>query len=313
MKPTRIIYLLHLPIKIVRFITDPIVDGILWFIRPAATHFFRVFGEVLKLRATESETSQLNPELFYEHAIKRLEQFLPFLARFSSARPPPVESAPSLFSIPRAYIVAHAAPLMSQISAKIFGAAPTAIPDAPSRFQEMWTSLSANWYQLAVHNGEDERLFAIALGYATVAFVLGLFVASGSILNGTTRFVRSFVAQQVVVLKVRVFSMLGFHRRLMSSFIKVAMFIIIELAIFPFGCGVFLDLSTLPLFPDASISSRLQYCATSPISALFFHWMLGTMCAYLIRHSMAREITEFLRFYQSCINLRWCSRLPDLS
>lgn len=57
-----------------------------------------------------------------------------------------------------------------------------------------------------MHNGEDERLFAIALGYATVAIVLGLFVASGSILNGTTRFVRSFVAQQVVVLKVRVLS-----------------------------------------------------------------------------------------------------------
>lgn len=60
--------------------------------------------------------------------------------------------------------------------------------------------------------------------------------------------------------------------------VQVALFILIELMLFPFGCGVILDLSTLPLFPDTSLWNRLEYCANAPVAAAFFHWMLGTMC-----------------------------------
>jgi len=71
---------------------------------------------------------------------------------------------------------------------------------------------------------------------------------------------------------------LGTFNAALTYGLQVVLFILIELMLFPFGCGVILDLSTLPLFPDASIWSRLEYCTNAPVAATFFHWMLGTMC-----------------------------------
>ena len=50
MKPRRLLFVLHLPIRIVRLATDPVVDLFLWLLRPVVAHMFKVLSDVWKLR-----------------------------------------------------------------------------------------------------------------------------------------------------------------------------------------------------------------------------------------------------------------------
>jgi hypothetical protein len=56
---------------------------------------------------------------------------------------------------------------------------------------------------------------------------------------------------------------------------QVALFIVVELVMFPFGCGVMLDLSTLVFFPDVTVESRVVFFLYAPITAAFYHWLIG--------------------------------------
>jgi hypothetical protein len=69
-----------------------------------------------------------------------------------------------------------------------------------------------------------------------------------------------------------------------SGNLQVAAFIFIELVTFPFGCGIVLDLSTIWLFPEANLQSRTGFFAQAPLTAVFYHWVAGTlfMCVYLL-------------------------------
>ncbi|KAI6014054.1 hypothetical protein BKA83DRAFT_4353502 [Pisolithus microcarpus] len=58
------------------------------------------------------------------------------------------------------------------------------------------------------------------------------------------------------------------------------MFIIIELVIFPLGCGIMLDACTIWVFPEASFASRVSFFAQAPLTAMFYHWVAGTMFMY---------------------------------
>lgn len=62
---------------------------------------------------------------------------------------------------------------------------------------------------------------------------------------------------------------------------QVAIFILIELVLFPLGCGIMLDLCTLQLFPNASITTRFIFFKYAPVTATFYHWMVGTMFMYV--------------------------------
>lgn len=58
---------------------------------------------------------------------------------------------------------------------------------------------------------------------------------------------------------------------------QVATFIFIELVTFPLGCGVVLDLCTVWLFPEANMQSRAAFFVQAPLTAMFYHWVAGTM------------------------------------
>ena len=62
----------------------------------------------------------------------------------------------------------------------------------------------------------------------------------------------------------------------MGGVLKVIVVIGIEMIIFPLYCGVLLDVALLPLFGSASISSRIAFSKTSPLTSLFVHWFIGT-------------------------------------
>ncbi|KAF9506397.1 hypothetical protein BS47DRAFT_1385606 [Hydnum rufescens UP504] len=252
MKPRRLLFVLHIPIRAVRLITDPVVDGILWFLRPAISHLFRILTEVWKLRASQAANPSIHLELMYNHAAQRLSQFVPALVSSPNAFRP--ATIPKLFQL-----LPDASPWKSKLSSVSMS------PSLPSlivlKSSVIASSVGARWETIAKGTGPSEQAFAIVLGYVAICGFAVLFLSSGIAFPGAARVMRNLITQQLIV-------------------VKVAVFIIIELVVFPFGCGVILDLSTLPIFPDATIWSRLQYCANAPVTAAFFLWMLGTMFMY---------------------------------
>lgn len=63
--------------------------------------------------------------------------------------------------------------------------------------------------------------------------------------------------------------------------LQVAVFIIIELVMFPLGCGIMLDICSVWLFPEANLQSRAVFFVQSPVTAMFYHWVAGTMFMYV--------------------------------
>lgn len=116
------------------------------------------------------------------------------------------------------------------------------------------------WIEFALGEGPGERVFAVLLGYAVVGLLLGLYLNILTVGNAKSagRAVRNAVRQQLLVL-------------------KVATFIFIELVTFPLACGVVLDLCTVWLFPEANLYSRAAFFFQAPLTAMFYHWVAGTL------------------------------------
>lgn len=123
--------------------------------------------------------------------------------------------------------------------------------------------LQTTWIRMALGSGTSSRVFAIGLGYAVVSLLFCLYLNILTVGNARTAglAVRNAVRQQLLVL-------------------KVAAFIFIELVTFPLGCGIVLDLSTVWLFPEANLQSRLAFFSQAPLTAMFYHWVAGTMFMY---------------------------------
>lgn len=49
-----------------------------------------------------------------------------------------------------------------------------------------------------------------------------------------------------------------------------------QIIIFPATCGAIVNLATLPLFPSATVATRLAFYARAPIAASFLGWLAGT-------------------------------------
>ncbi|KAG6886110.1 hypothetical protein C0993_002629 [Termitomyces sp. T159_Od127] len=130
------------------------------------------------------------------------------------------------------------------------------------------------WEQMTVGETPANRAFAICLGYAVVGLLLSVylnFIAVGSA-RTAGRAVRIAVRQQLLVLKSR--------PKVADFLLKVAAFIFIELISFPLSCGVVLDLCTVWYFPEANITSRVTFFTEAPLTAIFYHWVAGTMFMY---------------------------------
>ena len=72
---------------------------------------------------------------------------------------------------------------------------------------------------------------------------------------------------------------------------KLCFFLTIELAIFPFFCGVLLDLCMLPVF-GSTVASRITFHYAYPNSSRFLHWLVGTSFMYQFANYivMTREV-----------------------
>lgn len=134
-----------------------------------------------------------------------------------------------------------------------------------------------SWKELAVGDGTVERVFAVCLGYFVLALILAAYLNLFTVGNARTagRAVRNVIRQQLLVIKVRLHCSFGIKGVLRAY--QVASFIFVELAVFPLGCGVVLDICTVWLFPEANLQSRAAFFTQAPMTAMFYHWIAGTL------------------------------------
>lgn len=133
-------------------------------------------------------------------------------------------------------------------------------------------------HDLAYWDTQD-RIIAIVLGYAFVFFLCVLYLRVNNMVTGSTVELR----EQGIVGEI-------LHQA--GGVMKVILIIGIEMIVFPLYCGLLLDVALLPLFEGATISSRLAFAASAPLTSLFVHWFIGTcyMFHFALFVSMCRKI-----------------------
>ncbi|RUS31209.1 hypothetical protein BC938DRAFT_478246 [Jimgerdemannia flammicorona] len=133
------------------------------------------------------------------------------------------------------------------------------------------------WHGFANGNSPTDRIVCVLVGYLVLVLLGTWYLSRTRNAYGRTvgRAVQQAIRQQGIIL-------------------KVAFFVAIELVIFPIVCGVLLDLSTLPIFPNATPWSRLEFYLEAPVTSIFLHWFLGTgfMFHFAVFVALCREIVR---------------------
>lgn len=83
--------------------------------------------------------------------------------------------------------------------------------------------------------------------------------------------------------------------------VKVSLLSVVEIGILPLGCGVWLDICSLPMF-DATLKDRKMSFRAAPGTSLFIHWMFGMVFIYyfasfivILREVLRPGVLWFLR------------------
>ncbi|KAL6867140.1 hypothetical protein J3F83DRAFT_108675 [Trichoderma novae-zelandiae] len=129
------------------------------------------------------------------------------------------------------------------------------------------------------HWSSLDRFWAILAGYATVFLIGALYLKKGSPFSRSTT-IHAWEAGVIDFLQQA------------SGIIKVILIISIEMLVFPLYCGLLLDVALLPLFEDATLTSRLMFTCKYPLTSVFVHWFVGTgyMFHFALFVSMCRKI-----------------------
>lgn len=130
-----------------------------------------------------------------------------------------------------------------------------------------------------VYWSSTDRSLAVMMGYLALAALATVYVALD------TPITRSRSGQKTE-------KMIRDTLRQAGGVFKVILIISIEMLIFPFYCGVLLDIAFLPLFQDASVATRWAFATRSPSLFSFMHWFLGTcyMFHFALFVGMCRKI-----------------------
>ncbi|KAJ1978517.1 hypothetical protein H4R34_003172 [Dimargaris verticillata] len=127
-----------------------------------------------------------------------------------------------------------------------------------------------------IQTGWDHLAHGQSLGDHALTCVIGY----GLILLGAVYIMQGgydFAGERARVVKRTVYTSL--------LMLKVVVFLVIELALFPFVCGWLIDASTLPLFPaSTTLQSRFAFAQEAPLTSVFLHWFAGT--AFMFRFAL---------------------------
>lgn len=283
--PPRLFQLLHFPIRAIRMVTDPIVDSVVYvmtrFLMPLLLKVVRIVLGIPQyiLNGAFNNDVDIIPLPMDGDGVGLMEKMTDLLqgslARFFAASPVgPAEAVPSDHLFPP--IARPLEPYFVILGSRVrTSLGPKMLPHLPD-FPVLLRKSQDTWIKLALGTGPSERVFAILLGYAVFGLGLAVYLNVLTVGNARTagRAVRSAVRQQLVVL-------------------KVAGFIFIELVLFPFACGLMLDactlwMSSIPSYhlsipyssAGASLQSRIEFFGAAPVTAMFYHWVGGTLFMY---------------------------------
>ncbi|KAF8644973.1 hypothetical protein AX16_008157 [Volvariella volvacea WC 439] len=265
LNPHRLLQIVHLPIRAMRFITDPVVDGFLWLlvghvfplvfkvaqwlvmlvVRPVVFIGGKVLGSELKATVESKSTA------IHEQVMALRESSITQIFGAKTPEVVEVQANTTLFSK-----FEESFPQVVEVAEPYFAAFGKQVRVGATHSRDQWI-------KMALGSSASDRMFAVFLGYAVIGLLLALYLNILTVGNARSagRAVRNAVRQQLLV-------------------IKVAAFIFIELVLFPLGCGIVLDLCTVWLFPEANIDSRTAFFFQAPLTAMFYHWVAGTMFMY---------------------------------
>ncbi|KAG2228749.1 hypothetical protein INT48_005368, partial [Thamnidium elegans] len=122
------------------------------------------------------------------------------------------------------------------------------------------------YQQFATGQTVIDRLACIAIGYVVVISVSTWYL-SGDTRDNLTTALFGLTAQEAF--------------RHQCIVLKVGFFLFLELILFPIVCGFVINVSTIPLFKEATFLSRGQFLMTHPIIFIFLHWTIGTLFMFL--------------------------------
>uniref|UniRef100_A0A0W0F5D3 RING-type E3 ubiquitin transferase n=2 Tax=Moniliophthora roreri TaxID=221103 RepID=A0A0W0F5D3_MONRR len=255
LNPKRLLFLAHLPVRAIRIVTDPIVDAGIWVVWRVLGRIWRVF-EMILVSGVVGGVFGVQGEEKVKGAFERVWGLVEGALSFSSS--PVTETVTALEP------TKTAAPVIVSWSERIpvpWDVIEPYFTPLGAYLRSTYTSLRDLYISFALNDGPYERVLSVFLGYVIIGVVLGLYLRVN--VRNAGRAVRSAVRQQLLV-------------------VKVATFIVIELVIFPFCCGVVLSICSvlLGLFKEASMRGRIEFFKEAPLTAMFWHWIGGTMFMY---------------------------------
>ncbi|TDL24001.1 hypothetical protein BD410DRAFT_786709 [Rickenella mellea] len=264
LEPQRIGQIIHFPIRAMRLVTDPVVDLVFLLLRisllPIVLRTTRILSWIFAFATStlgfvsEQNSSTSFSRLSTNITIKPFElaqaqwDRVVNIMRSNSALSSESRAFAPLWLLDHPFFVLHAEQFFAKIGKHV---------------RVSSEGLKIAWIDLAMGDAPVNRVFAVALGYTVVGMAVGLYlnVLNVGSVQSAGRAVRNAIRQQLIV-------------------VKVATFIVIELVLFPLGCGIMLDLCTLRVFPDTTIRLRLAFAMHAPATTTFYHWMIGTMFMY---------------------------------
>ncbi|KIY65813.1 hypothetical protein CYLTODRAFT_492008 [Cylindrobasidium torrendii FP15055 ss-10] len=242
--PHRFLQLLHLPIRAIRLVTDPVVDA------AVAAISYILFGALSTFYVFILEVSP-------KHVGDRISKTVQYVMQAYPFSPSATSSATHTPAIPSP----SSMPWDEKLEALLAKIEPTFAPLgkevrlSAARGQEGWKAV-------ALGTGAVERAVAVVFGYLVISLAMVAYVNLLSVGNQQAgKTMKSFLKQHLLVF-------------------KVAAFIFIELVLFPLGCGIILDACTLWFFTPHHLGGRTLFLFQAPMTATFYHWVAGTMFMY---------------------------------
>ncbi|OAD72934.1 hypothetical protein PHYBLDRAFT_187244 [Phycomyces blakesleeanus NRRL 1555(-)] len=133
------------------------------------------------------------------------------------------------------------------------------------------------WHQFAIGQTWADRSVCVTVGYSVLIIAGSWYLtrptAPARRIHGNT--LKDIIWQQGI-------------------FLKVFFLILLELIIFPIICGALIDIATVPLFSDGSLTSHWAFIQKNPYSGWFLYWFAGTgfMFNFAVFVTLCREVVR---------------------
>ncbi|GJJ75852.1 E3 ubiquitin-protein ligase MARCH6 [Entomortierella parvispora] len=255
---------LRIPIRVLNFVTDPVIDFVVDRILPLlgiliSKPFVAVFSQVQRY------TAPVAGVLLGGQSLQPVEEWAKsnLLPLWQSV----VGDAVVMDTVKTGETVMNGT--AADVSGLLF--------DNSTYIGATYQDLMSKWSSLAYGPSSNDKYLAIAVGYFLLFALASWYVRrpQPSHIWTVGRIIQDFLRQQGLIL-------------------KIAFFVAIEMVVFPLFCGIVIGVTTLPILPDATLASRWAFYQESPKWSLLMHWLVGTafMFSFALFVSICRGVVR---------------------